>query len=88
MTGCPYMEPTDAQFLIINALEMLEVLIQQTFDPETNNWYILTLSEDLPMAMIVPSGKVVGVNLPANTSTIQNPQSLVLDGSKSLMQNR
>ncbi len=42
------MEPTEAQYLILNALETLDFLIQQTFNSDTGNWYIRTSSSVLP----------------------------------------
>ena len=52
------MEPTEVQYLIVNALETLELLQQRTFDGEIGNWYIRTLSPVLPIAMILPSGDI------------------------------
>ncbi|MGK7905429.1 MAG: hypothetical protein AB4352_29300 [Hormoscilla sp.] len=60
------MEPTEAQYLIINALETLELLDQQTFDRDTGIWYISTPSPALTIAMILPSGDIARVNLPVN----------------------
>jgi hypothetical protein len=55
-------EPTEAQYLIINALETLALLQQRTFDRDTGNWYIRTSSPVLPIAMILPSGDIVPTN--------------------------
>lgn len=56
------MEPTEAQYLVINALETLDLLQQRTFDRDTGNWYIRTPSQVLPIAMILPSGDIVPTN--------------------------
>ncbi|MBD3885112.1 hypothetical protein IFO70_25610 [Phormidium tenue FACHB-886] len=56
------MEPTEAQYLAINALETLELLQQRYFDAETGSWYIFTSSRILPIAMILPDGDIVPVN--------------------------
>ena len=56
------MEPTEAQYLAMNALETLELLQQRYFDAETGSWYIFTPSQILPIAMILPSGDIVPVN--------------------------
>lgn len=53
------MEPTEAQYLVINALETLDLLQQRAFDRDTGNWYIRTPSPVLPIAMILPSGDIV-----------------------------
>lgn len=48
------MQPSEAQYLIINALETLD-LLQNSFDDQgSGNWYINTPSPVLPIAMILP----------------------------------
>ncbi|MFB2833494.1 hypothetical protein [Floridanema evergladense] len=53
------MEPTEAQYLIINALETLELLEWRLCDEETGRWRIHTLSPVLPIAIILPNGDIV-----------------------------
>lgn len=56
------MEPTEAQYLVVNALETLELLIDRRFDEETGNWYIRTPSPVLPIAMILSSGDIIPID--------------------------
>ena len=53
------MEPSEAQFLIINALESLELLNWRLYDEEKGFWYIRTPSRVLPVAVILHNGDVV-----------------------------
>lgn len=78
------MEPTEAQYIIINALETLELLQLQTFDLDTGNWYIRTLSPILLLAMILPSGEVSGVNLPVDRAGETTVQYLVINALETL----
>ncbi|HEY9908542.1 MAG TPA: hypothetical protein V6D18_13160 [Thermosynechococcaceae cyanobacterium] len=55
------MEPTEAQYLVLNALETLGFLQETTYDEATGRWYINTFSNVLPVAMIVRNGEVVPV---------------------------
>lgn len=48
-----------AQYLVVNALETLDLLQQRTFERDTGNWYIRTPSPVLPIAMILPSSDIV-----------------------------
>jgi hypothetical protein len=74
------LEPTEAQYLIINALETLELLQQQTFDSDTGNWYVSTPSRVLLIAMILPSGDIARVNLPVSPGIEPTePQLLVVN---------
>jgi hypothetical protein len=52
------MEPTEAQYLIINALDTLGLLVREIYDLEQGVWYIETPSLVLPIAIILPSGDV------------------------------
>lgn len=45
-------EPTEAQYLIINALETLNLLRNNRYDEDTGIWYIYTPSPILPFAML------------------------------------
>ncbi|HEY9851575.1 MAG TPA: hypothetical protein V6D28_19045 [Leptolyngbyaceae cyanobacterium] len=78
------MEPTEAQYIIINALETLELLQLQTFDLDTGNWYIGTPSPILPLAMVLPSGEISGVNLPIDRTREITVQSLVINALETL----
>lgn len=79
------MEPTEAQYLIVNTVETLDLLGQQTFDPDTGNWYISTPSPILPLAMILPSGDISRVNLPVNrVGEATTAQYLVINALETL----
>ncbi|UFP95780.1 hypothetical protein [Gloeobacter morelensis] len=56
------MEPSEAQFLIVNALDALELLESDVYDRETGIWYIKTPSPSLPVAQLMFDGEVVPVN--------------------------
>ena len=53
------MEPTESQYLILNALETLGFLQRRLYDPNTGNWYIQTPSQILPIAMLLQDGEIV-----------------------------
>ena len=53
------MEPSEAQYLIINALETLDLLLNTFYDEGGGNWYINTPSSVLPVAMILQNGDIV-----------------------------
>ncbi|MEC4819044.1 MAG: hypothetical protein SAK29_38085 [Scytonema sp. PMC 1069.18] len=53
------MEPTEFQYLIINALETLELLEWRLYDEETGYWLIQTPSAVLPVSYILPNGDIV-----------------------------
>ncbi|WP_341525729.1 hypothetical protein WKK05_24545 [Nostoc sp. UHCC 0302] len=53
------MEPSEAQYLIINALTTLDLLGNTFYDEDSGNWYINTLSQVLPIAMILQNGDIV-----------------------------
>lgn len=55
------MEPTEAQYLVVNALETLGFLAENTYDESTGRWYVNTPSLGLPLAMIMENGEVVPV---------------------------
>ena len=54
-----FMEPSEAQYLIVNALETLELLQWRLYDEETGYWRIHTLSPVLPIAYILQNGDIV-----------------------------
>jgi len=56
------MEPTEEQYLIINALDTLDLLENGFYDESTGDWYIQTLSPVLPISVIEPNGEVVTTN--------------------------
>lgn len=53
------MEPSEGQYLVINALETLDLLVRQIYDMNRGVWYIETPSLVLPIAMILQNGEVV-----------------------------
>jgi hypothetical protein len=53
------MEPTEEQFLVFNALE---IVLYSLYDPDDGSWYISTLSPILPVAKILPDGEITPVN--------------------------
>lgn len=55
------MEPTEAQYLILNALETLELLGSHFYDRNSGNWYIQTLSPALPYSMLLQNGDIVPI---------------------------
>ncbi len=53
------MEPTEAQYLIINALETLELLQFRLYDESTGDWLIITPSPVLPVSSLKQNGDIV-----------------------------
>jgi len=53
------MEPSEAQYLIINALDTLDLLSSNLYDEDTGDWYIRTPSLILPDAIIRQNGDLV-----------------------------
>lgn len=56
------MPSSGVQYLIINALETLDLLIWRIYDEEKGFWYIETLSQILPRAAILQSGEIVRID--------------------------
>ncbi|MDV2996496.1 MAG: hypothetical protein N4J56_006150 [Chroococcidiopsis sp. SAG 2025] len=56
------MEPTEEQYLIINALDTLDLLQNGFYDESTGDWYIQTPSPVLPISIIQHDGEVVPTN--------------------------
>ncbi len=57
------MEPTESQYLIINALQTLGLLEYDFFyEQDRGGWYIATPSTGLPISMILPNGDIVPTN--------------------------
>lgn len=52
------MEPSDAQYLIINALQTLELRTYNTYEEDRGLWFIATLSSVLPVAVITQDGEI------------------------------
>ena len=52
------LERTEAQYLVINALQTLELLTNEFYDEETGVWYIESLSQTLPLACLLPDGEI------------------------------
>lgn len=55
------MEPIEAQYLILNALETLGLLNDRVYDEDTDIWWILTPSPMLPTSLLVQSGDIVPI---------------------------
>jgi hypothetical protein len=55
-------EPTEAQYLIINALDTLDLLGSNFYDEDTGDWYIQTPSPVLTNSIILQSGEIVPIN--------------------------
>ena len=56
------MSSSGVQYLIINALETLDLLIWKIYDEENGFWYIETPSPVLPRAAILKSGEIVRID--------------------------
>lgn len=52
------MESTEAQYLVLNALEILELLRAGFYDRDTGVWYIRTPSS-IPTALLLQNGDIV-----------------------------
>lgn len=53
------MKPTDAQYLILKALETLNLLQFRLYDQNTGIWLIITATSVLPRAYLLPNGDIV-----------------------------
>lgn len=56
------MEPTESQYLIINALQTLDLLEYDFYDQDRGEWYIATSSSLLPVSIILQNGDIVPTN--------------------------
>ena len=56
------MEPSESQYLIINALQTLNLLEYDLYDQDRGEWYIATLSLVLPVSIILQNGDIVPTN--------------------------
>ncbi|MFB2937146.1 hypothetical protein ACE1B6_18020 [Aerosakkonemataceae cyanobacterium BLCC-F154] len=52
------MEPTEEQYLVLNALDTLALLRDYRYDEDTGIFIIITLSPVLPLAILRPNGEV------------------------------
>ncbi|OKH22092.1 hypothetical protein [Chroogloeocystis siderophila] len=52
-------EPTDAQYLILNALETLDLLQFRLYNENIGIWLIITASSVLPRAYLLPNGDII-----------------------------
>ena len=52
------MEPTEAQYLVLNALEALGLLEGMFYDEEKGFYYISTPSSVLPTALLMQNGEI------------------------------
>ena len=53
------MEPTEEQYLILNALETLNLIEYDFYDSENGDWYIATPSPILPISIVLPNGEII-----------------------------
>ncbi|HBL11987.1 MAG TPA: hypothetical protein DD379_11370 [Cyanobacteria bacterium UBA11162] len=58
-------EPTEAQYLVINALDTLGLLIENRYDEDTGVWYVFTPSPILPLAVLRQSGEITPIEPPS-----------------------
>lgn len=56
------MEPTESQYLIVNALQTLDLLEYDLYDQDRGEWYIATPSPVLPISIILPDGDIIPTN--------------------------
>jgi hypothetical protein len=56
-------EPSNEQYLIINALETLELLNYDWYESDRGLWFISTPSLNLPTAVILQNGDIYPLNL-------------------------
>lgn len=60
------MEPTEAQYLILNALGTLGLLEGMFYDQGKGFWYITTPSPVLPTALLLQNGDIAPIELGEN----------------------
>lgn len=56
------MEPTEAQYLVLNALETLGLLEGMFYDEERGSYYITTPSRVLPTALLLQNGEIAPIS--------------------------
>jgi hypothetical protein len=52
-------EPTEEQYLILNALEALGLLLFRVYDEDNGAWLLITPSPTLPNSYLLPNGEIV-----------------------------
>lgn len=55
------MEPSEDQYIVINALDTLELLGNNFYDEDRGVWYIETPSTVLPISKILQNGEIVPI---------------------------
>ena len=55
------MEPTEAQYLVLNALDTLGLLEYNFYDEEDGIWYVETPSPVLPISKILQDGEITPI---------------------------
>lgn len=60
------MEPTEAQYLVVNVLQTLDLLFNSVYDEDTGIWYIETPSPVLSLACLMSDGEIQPVELQTN----------------------
>ncbi|MCY7278080.1 MAG: hypothetical protein LH702_31185 [Phormidesmis sp. CAN_BIN44] len=55
------MEPTEDQYLVLNALETLGFIERRLYDPEIGVWCIETVSPILAIAFVLADGEIVPI---------------------------
>ena len=53
------MEPTEEQYLVLNALETLGLLNFRVYDEDNGAWLLITSSLTLPQSYLLPNGEIV-----------------------------
>ena len=53
------MEPTEAQYLILDALETLDSLRFRMYDEEAGFWVLLTISPVLPRSYLLQNDEII-----------------------------
>jgi len=57
------MEPTEEQYLVLNALDTLGLLITYFFDDGTGCYYLRTVSRILPISKLLADGEITSIEL-------------------------
>lgn len=53
------MEPTEEQYLVLNALETLDLVQFRIYDEDNGSWLLITPSPILPVSYLLQSGEIV-----------------------------
>jgi hypothetical protein len=54
-------EPTEEQYIVVNALETLGLLIENRYDQESGLWYLYTLSPLVPFSVLMQNGEITTI---------------------------